>query len=256
MPYTPKLIALDLDGTLLHDDKTLSGYTCEVLGRCRERGIKLAVATARPVRTSREYCERIQPAYTACHNGAVILSAEKTLSYGISKEDVRQILAFLTDSSTVQEIAVEIQDCLYANFEADRNWKGLAYVRSDFQHLPEQNADKILFNFTPDDDLSTLYQQFADDFNILIADGVMGMIMSKSASKLNALKQIAKFEGMGTGDILYFGDDHNDAEAVRGCGLGVAVANANESVKLAADALCGSNNEDGVARWIERNVLM
>lgn len=255
MKIRPKLIALDLDGTILHDDKTISAFTYQVLQQCRERGIKLAIATARPVRTAKEYCQQLRPAYTVCHNGAVIVTKDTTWSYGISSEDTRRILNFLANQTSVREMAVEIHDCLYANYEADKTWPGLFFIRSNLQQLPEENADKLLFNFTVDDDLSGLYREFAKDFNIEIADGTMGMIMSKTASKLSALRQITRIEKMNLEDVLYFGDDDNDVESVRQCGMGIAVANSNARVKAAADAICEENNEDGVARWVQAHVL-
>ena len=56
-------------------------------------------------------------------------------------------------------------------------------------------------------------------------------------------------------DIAAFGDDFNDIEILRNCGIGVAVANECEVAKSAADYVCGSNDEDGVARWIEKNMI-
>ena len=54
-----KAIIVDLDRTLLHTDKTISRYTAEVFGRCKEKGIKLMVATARPYRTMTQFCDII-----------------------------------------------------------------------------------------------------------------------------------------------------------------------------------------------------
>lgn len=55
--------------------------------------------------------------------------------------------------------------------------------------------------------------------------------------------------------IAAFGDDMNDLEMVRNCGIGVAVRNAVEEVKRSADYICGSNDDDGVAKWIEEFIL-
>jgi hydroxymethylpyrimidine pyrophosphatase-like HAD family hydrolase len=56
-------------------------------------------------------------------------------------------------------------------------------------------------------------------------------------------------------NIAAFGDDHNDVEMLRRCGFGVAVANAIEEAKAAAGCICGTNDNDGVANWIEERVL-
>ena len=52
-----------------------------------------------------------------------------------------------------------------------------------------------------------------------------------------------------------FGDDYNDIEMLRDCGIGVAVANAIPEVKTAADYICDTNDNDGVAKWLEERVL-
>jgi hydroxymethylpyrimidine pyrophosphatase-like HAD family hydrolase len=56
-------------------------------------------------------------------------------------------------------------------------------------------------------------------------------------------------------DIIAFGDDYNDMEMLKNCGVGVAVANACDEAKSAADYVCGSNDEDGAANWLEINML-
>jgi len=62
--------------------------------------------------------------------------------------------------------------------------------------------------------------------------------------------------GISVTDAVYFGDDNDDIAALRNCGIGVAVANAIEAVKEAADVVVENNDEDGVAKWIERELLV
>ena len=56
-------------------------------------------------------------------------------------------------------------------------------------------------------------------------------------------------------ETVYFGDDHDDIEPIKMCGMGVAVSNAIDEVKDVADAIAGNNDEDGVAKFIERKIL-
>ncbi|HEY8349368.1 MAG TPA: HAD hydrolase family protein [Clostridia bacterium] len=77
----------------------------------------------------------------------------------------------------------------------------------------------------------------------------------RSVSKWNAVRTVAGYYGIDTDMIAAFGDDMNDLEMVRNCGTGVAVRNAVEEVKRAADYICGSNDDDGVAKWIEEFIL-
>jgi hydroxymethylpyrimidine pyrophosphatase-like HAD family hydrolase len=80
-------------------------------------------------------------------------------------------------------------------------------------------------------------------------------ITRRDASKANAAKFIAQSLGFDLDEVLAFGDDYNDVELLRDCAVGVAVSNAVEDAKNAADYICGSNDEDGVAKWIEERVL-
>ncbi len=76
------------------------------------------------------------------------------------------------------------------------------------------------------------------------------------AEKWKALKTAAGHLGISTEDIAAFGDDTIDIEMLKNCGVGVAVENALETVKAAANQICPSNDSDGVARWLEENLLL
>ena len=80
--------------------------------------------------------------------------------------------------------------------------------------------------------------------------------MNKSASKYRAIEFLAEQYHVDIEDIVAFGDDYNDMEMIERCGNGIAVGNALEIVKGVADQVCESNQNDGVARWIERNLLL
>ena len=77
----------------------------------------------------------------------------------------------------------------------------------------------------------------------------------KNADKWHGVKALAVNLGLKFADIAAFGDDHNDVEMLRNCGIGVAVANAIDEVKATADYVCDANDNDGVAKWLEENVL-
>jgi len=81
------------------------------------------------------------------------------------------------------------------------------------------------------------------------------MVMNKNARKRNAIKEIANHFGVTLAETAAFGDDYNDIEMLQDCGIGVAVANAIDETKAAADLICDTNENDGVAKWIEENIL-
>ena len=80
-------------------------------------------------------------------------------------------------------------------------------------------------------------------------------IMSNEATKWNGIKQTLSHFGVSSSDAVYLGDDNDDIEPIKNCGLGVAVSNAIPSVLDIADRIIDSNDMDGVAKFIEENIL-
>lgn len=93
------------------------------------------------------------------------------------------------------------------------------------------------------------------DAYLTVANGDLLQIMDRRATKWNGVKVMLGAAGIAAEDAVYFGDDNDDLEPIRRCGTGVAVANAIGAVLDGADAVAASNDLDGVARWIEENLL-
>jgi hydroxymethylpyrimidine pyrophosphatase-like HAD family hydrolase len=74
-------------------------------------------------------------------------------------------------------------------------------------------------------------------------------------TKASGIKYIADYFSISLSEVAAFGDDYNDVDMLRECGAGVAMSNAIDECKAAADYICGDCDDDGVARWLEENVL-
>ena len=91
------------------------------------------------------------------------------------------------------------------------------------------------------------YERFIPEgLYMQMSENTLIMVMNRQATKLNGIKLLAEHYGLGLDETAAFGDDHNDVEMLRACAAGVAVASGE---------VCGSNEADGVARWIRKNVL-
>ncbi|MCL2665494.1 MAG: HAD family hydrolase [Defluviitaleaceae bacterium] len=248
-----KMIATDLDRTLLREDKTVSNYTRSVLKRCMDAGIKVVLATGRPIRWVLEYLDPIPCDAAVYHNGAIIfINGEQAASFGIPHEDVKKILP-LTPCGRAY---VEINDILYGNEPAEDIWPGIPLTITDFSDkLPKQNADKILFPMQTLEETAAVEKLLPNNYYIQLAENTVGMIMHRDANKLNGARFIARRFGIDLSEVASFGDDYNDVAMLGGAGYGVAVANAIPEAKAAAKFICGSNEEDGVAKWIEKNAI-
>ena len=94
-----------------------------------------------------------------------------------------------------------------------------------------------------------------DDFDVHISEGSLWMLMNPQANKEHALSILADRMSTPLSRTVSFGDDLVDIAMLRESGRGVAVANANPDVLKIADEICPSNNDDGVAQWVENNLL-
>ena len=247
-----KAIITDLDRTLLRTDKTISEYTLDIMRKCHDRGIAIMAATARPERSILEYHQQICFDAIATLNGARINLPNAVLENGISHLSGKHILSKLIVRPDTL-ISIETSDGIYANAEIPE-WNATCY--DGFPNLPTQGT---LYKILVSSKDNTLYGQveniLTDDVYHTIANEELVQIMSKNATKWNGIRTMLEALHIPTAETVYFGDDNDDIEPIRMCGTGVAVANAIEAVIREADYVAGSNEEDGVAHFIEANIL-
>jgi Cof subfamily protein (haloacid dehalogenase superfamily) len=247
-----KMIVTDLDRTLLRTDKSISEYTSNIFAKCREKGIKILFATARPIRVTKLFLLQIPCEGVIYHNGAVIYYGDEHLkSISIPISDTRQILFSLAKHISGIKLSVEIDDFLYANFDITEHWDNTFAKQTDFTDLPNKNADKIIASISNLDDIKIIEKYLPDYLYIEMSDNKLGLIMHKQATKLNGLKAVIEKLNLSLKGVIAFGDDYNDIEMIKACGIGVAVENAIDEVKCVADFIAFSNDNDGVARFIE-----
>ena len=209
-------------------------------------------ATARPERSILQYHKQIGFNAITTMNGARIILPNAVLENGISHLSGKYILSKLVIMPDTL-ISVETSDGIYSNVEIPE-WNSTCY--NGFPNLPTQGTlYKILVSGKSD----TLYRQvesiLTDDTYYTVANGDLVQIMSKNATKWNGICAMLEALNISKTETVYFGDDNDDIEPIQMCGAGVAVANAIETVISEADYVAGSNDEDGVARFIEGKVL-
>ena len=247
-----KTIVVDLDRTLLRSDKTLSAYTTKILHRCRENGIDIMVATARPLRTAKPFCEI--PAFDAMvvSNGARIICGGKQSDYGISQANAHRLLTALKRHPHIR-ITLETGDRAYSNVPIS-DYETI--ISDDLETIAAQEGVlKILVHMDDRETLSLVQRELSDDLYHTVAHGYLIQIMSKQATKWNGIQAVLAMTDRSPAETAYFGDDQDDMEPIRMCGMGVAVSNAIEELKAAADYIAESNDDDGVAKFIERVIL-
>lgn len=249
-----KAIITDLDRTLLRNDKSISDYSVSVFKKCAECGIFLAVATARPIRSIKEYTEIIPFNAAAVLNGAEIHCGGKVITEAIERISAETVLKKLCRIPDIK-ISAEIGGVLYANFDLT-NVFPMSVIYTSFPELPNQDpVHKILVSSESHDILEAVKECLSDDLYCTVANGQLIQIMNRRASKLSAVKIILAENKILPFEAAYFGDDNDDTEALAFCGMGVAVKNAVDASKKAADHIADSNENDGAAKFIEEKIL-
>lgn len=247
-----KAIITDLDRTLLRTDKTVSEYTCAVLKKCHDRGILLMAATARPERTVYTYRNQIGFDAVTTLNGARIILPHSVIENGILPSSAENILKKVIKIPDLV-LSMETGDGIYSNVPIPE-WE--AAVFSEFPALPTESIIyKLLLSSEAGNIQQDVKRALTPDTYMTVAEGKLIQIMSTAATKWNGIRAMLEAAGVRQRDVIYFGDDNDDIEPIKSCGVGVAVSNAIDEVLDAADFTTESNDMDGVARYLEKNLL-
>lgn len=241
-------IIVDLDRTLLHTDKTVSQYTIGVLKKCKEKGIEIMVATARPLRSIKQYMELVDFDAITVSNGARIICDNKMKEYGMRTESAIHVL----DKLVVYEdllITVETGDCAYSRVPISDYDTVICDNLVDV--AKREGTYKIIVGFDKEETIRLVEDILTEDLYYTIANGHLLQILSKEATKWNGIKTMLDIKGYLPQEAIYFGDDYDDLEPIKMCGVGVSVANGIEEVKSVADYVTASNDDDGVAKFIK-----
>ena len=263
------VVFTDLDGTILTNDKKITSRTFEALKSLKDKGIQWIVATARPEVAIAFYDEINYADAFITLNGAKIRLHDKVINNGLTKEDALAILCDLLKEDDLV-ITVETSEGIFGNIEIPE-WE-----TPKIDDLPAliKNVDvyKILVagrnhqlptikedgrKFCDAQQVETRVNRSIASFDSVyysIAEGWLYQIMSKNATKWKGAELVLKTEGIDAAQAVYFGDDNDDVDCIRNCGLGIAMGNAIDRVKEVADIIAPSNEEDGVAAVIEERL--
>ena len=239
-------VIVDFDRTLLHTDKTVSGYTRSVLLALRKSGIRLFAATARPERAITEYLELIPFDAVTTLNGARTITGTDVFENPVSPRSAEQILRRL-DGIPGTVISLETGSGLYANADIPA-WSPA--VTDRICELPSREKIYKVLASHPEMPPERIIGNLPEDTYCSVAEQTLVQIMSAAATKWNGIRKMLEAFGIPPEKAVYFGDDNDDLEPIRRCGLGVAVRNALPCVRDAADEIAGSNDEDGVAVFL------
>ena len=255
-----KMLALDLDRTLLRADKSISDETAAVLRACRTRGILVVFATARAERSCLRFIEQVNPDGVISNGGALVRMGKSVIARApIGKALVDSFLMACLALPCIGYVTVDTEQGYFVNKTVDESDAGWAeYLPAhpmDFSRGLGLQAHKIVIETSDADAVRAL----AASFPALAVTPFSGegwfCFADAVANKWDGVRAFADAAGIDVAQVAAFGDDYSDIAMLRGCGVGVAVGNAIAQVKAAADVVCGYHDSDGVAVWIRENVL-
>lgn len=245
-----KAIILDLDGTLLHSDGRISEYTLEMIQECKRRGILVVVATARFWVKAEKYLDTISPDYAILADGTQIYhNGEMIHGYAMDELQSDGIISELGQKGN--EFVVSTGKKLFCSAVGiDEKWR----ASRDFTERLKSSVYKIAAIIKSYDEAKELAEKFGCRFYSYRGEQLYGFTSEKS-SKYQAVAKLGDMLQIGMDEMLAFGDDENDCDILKNVGKGVAVANAIPMIKETSDDVAQSNDEDGVAKYIERELI-
>lgn len=258
MPEAPRLILVDLDGTLLHTDHSLSPRNASALERATAAGAKVVVATGRPARLLEPIREQLSTSIALCYNGAIVL---KLSTLRVIDAHLLEGHIFKYAVETVRakglEFIVAAEGTPDIGIRGEMGFReGYAMPRGSLEEITNQGIVKGLVR-VPLDQFDAVWDAFSTGFPGQIEvtrSGIPGLIEVSAAgvSKGGVIAGLAEQWGIDASEAIAFGDMPNDLEMFRWAGWSVAMGNAEPEVKLAASEVGADHNEDAVAQVLER----
>lgn len=252
-----KLILLDLDGTLLRSDKTISDFSARILNKAKSQNILIGFCTARGKWNVETFENLIRPDIVISNGGACVFYKEQILHKSeFSLDETKKILeSAYKECGNDCEITLDTFDCVFWNRKADKStdydWNS---VYDDFKNF-KIPAMKICVQTDDEQKAKKIAQSVKNCDFLPFSDIPWYKFSSATATKENSIKILCEKLNFSTEKIIAFGDDFSDIGMLKICGKGIAMQNAIRQVKNIADDICKTNDEDGVARYIENCVL-
>ena len=277
-----RAILLDIDGTLINSSHVITPKTRDALLKVQEQGVRLAIASGRADQGLYKWAKELEMhthhGIFICYNGAKVMDCQTKEIYfhrTIPVKDARAVLDHLKNFDVHPIIAKD--DTMYTDdvfagmihrgkngplfnvvqYEARSNGFILAETR-DMVSFADFPIEKILTYGEPDyleNHWQEMREPFKDTLSCMFTAPFYYEYTAKNIDKAKAIDTVFRGLGYTPDELMAFGDAQNDLSMIRYAGLGVAMANAVDEVKEAADEITLSNNEDGIAASLYRHIL-
>ncbi|MBF2378665.1 HAD family phosphatase [Listeria welshimeri] len=269
---TTQAIILDIDGTLLNDDKKISPETKKALITAQQNGVKLILASGRPTTGMHLYAEQLE--MKKYHGLLVSYNGAKVVDCQTKEELFNQTLTIAEGKAVLEhmkqfevKVMIDKDDYMYVNnvYDCYITYKGeeiniIQYEsrggnfklceKEDLAAFLDYRINKILTAGDPDymqKNYQAMMAPFKNTLNCVFTADFYFEFTAKNIDKAKALDTVLTPMGIHAENIIAFGDGHNDITMVKYAGTGIAMENAVPELKAVANSITLSNNKDGIA---------
>lgn len=265
-----KLVAIDMDGTLLNTEKKVSKRNKKAIQDAVENGAMVVISTGRGFTGIKNYLDELglnkkgQYALTMNGGAAYDCHSKKNITrIGLEPKDVLEIHD-MNEKIGLKMQAYTLDKCLakeeneFTKFE--REHIGTEIKILDFYKDIHKHDDimKVLLLDDPailDEKIKLIPQEIQEKYTLVKSLPMCLEVLNKNCNKGLGLKELIDKLGIKREEIIAIGDESNDFEMIEFAGLGVAMGNANEQIKSIANYITDTNDEHGVAKVIEKFIL-
>lgn len=267
-----KLVAIDIDGTLVNEQKIMTERVQTAIRQAAEQGVKIVLCTGRPISGIQPYMEELgffseREEFAISHNGACITrtdTLEVVHDVALSGDDLREIYAFsknypplLTAMNEERFIAVGKEATPVAQNEA--RIINMELEEEELEAIADKERILKIVYIGTENDLDVLESvmpaEMREKFYVVRSQTYLLEVMVKGTNKGTALHKLAEHLGLSLDEVMAIGDGENDYEMIHAAGIGVVMENGTERVKSIANDITLSNEADGVAHALEKWVL-
>ncbi len=250
-----RLMLFDLDGTLLRNDKTVSRRTSAAINKCKERGCLIGIATSRCECSTCGCIDELNPNVIISSDGASVkIDGKYIFKAEFTPAEARHMLQSIWEVCGEScGITADTTGAHYRNFAIDRTELKKSRdnsVYTDFKSFNEP-ALKVCAEIFDKEKAEHLKARLPECDCVRFSDCYWYKFTKIGITKEKAIRELCSTGVVRADEIISFGDDYVDIGMLSASGLGIAMGNAVPEVKEAANIVIGSNDEDGIAQWLE-----
>ena len=266
-----KLLASDIDGTIIDKDNRISPYNIEVIKKLNNSNINFTLCTGKTYLMTKELCQKMNATYGVFGNGTQIINlktGEEILRNALRKEDIKKCIDIAnsnnlhvhiyTDNKIISQSSLSYM--AYRNYKLYKDNIDFEVVEDLRQYINLNNPSILKLIISGNNDLCKIKQEILQNQNLAVMqikkyneykDKIINEeyeyldIVPKSINKYNSLKKLCKYLNISNNEIMAIGDNINDIDMIENAAVGVAIGGSYEEVLKKASYITKNSAKDG-----------